>query len=465
MYISLAGFPGPDHAGPDHAGPDHADSAPGPDHAGPDHADSGPRSGRTVAFRVAPTVIALGMVSLLTDVSSESVAAVLPLYVTGALGLSMVAYGFLEGLHQGVSAVVRIAAGYAADRTDRPKAIAVAGYGLSMLTRAGLLVVQGFVGIAVLVGIDRVGKGIRTAPRDAMIQEVSQPEHLARSFGVHRMLDTIGATIGPLLAFVVLLLVPEGYRVVFAVSLAAALIGVAALILFVPNVRFSRTTTSTTTPAAPVPAAAVPSPVVRPRTLRSRAPRSHSARRPRWRTLDGSLKRLLVAAGVLGLLTVGDGFIYLAIMSHGHLDPLWFPLLFVGTNGVFLLLAIPVGRIADRTSRAAVLIGGHLFLAGAYLAAAMGGSWIALGLALLMLGIFYAATDGVLAALAGQLSPQGRTATGIGAAQTVVAITRLVASTGFGALWVLFGAVPTMVGAAVVLVLVLPLAWWLVVRR
>ncbi|VXB06649.1 MFS transporter [Citricoccus sp. K5] len=465
MYISLAGF-----RGPDHAGPDHADSAPGPDHAGPDHVDSGPRSGRTVAFRVAPTVIALGMVSLLTDVSSESVAAVLPLYVTGALGLSMVAYGFLEGLHQGVSAVVRIAAGYAADRTDQPKTIAVAGYGLSMLTRAGLLVVQGFVGIAVLVGIDRVGKGIRTAPRDAMIQEVSQPEHLARSFGVHRMLDTIGATIGPLLAFVVLLLVPEGYRVVFAVSLAAALIGVAALILFVPNVRFSRTTTSTTTPAAPVPAPAVPSPVVRPRTLRSRtlrsrAPRSHSARRPRWRTLDGSLKRLLVAAGVLGLLTVGDGFIYLAIMSHGHLDPLWFPLLFVGTNGVFLLLAIPVGRIADRTSRAAVLIGGHLFLAGAYLAAAMGGSWIALGLALLMLGIFYAATDGVLAALAGQLSPQGRTATGIGAAQTVVAITRLVASTGFGALWVLFGAVPTMVGAAVVLVLVLPLAWWLVVRR
>ncbi|GAA1116950.1 MFS transporter [Citricoccus alkalitolerans] len=461
MYISLAGFRGPDQSPAD--GVDAAESALSeePVTPGSDTGPSDPAIRRKVAFRVAPTVVALGMVSLLTDVSSESVAAVLPLYVTGALGLSMVAYGFLEGLHQGVSAVVRIAAGYAADRTDKPKAIAVTGYGLSMLTRVGLLFVQGFAGIAVLVGIDRVGKGIRTAPRDAMIQEVSQPEHLARSFGVHRMLDTIGATIGPLLAFVVLLLVPEGYRVVFAVSLAAALIGVAALILFVPNVRFRRTTTTRiTTPAAPVPAAAENSPVVRPRTLPSRAPR-----RPRWRTLDGPLKRLLVAAGALGLLTVGDGFIYLAIMSHGHLDPLWFPLLFVGTNAVFLLLAIPVGRIADRTSRAAVLIGGHLFLAGAYLAAAMGGSWIALGLALLMLGIFYAATDGVLAALAGQLSPEGRTATGIGAAQTVVAVTRLVASTAFGALWVLFGAVPTMAGAAVVLVLVLPLAWWLVVRK
>ncbi|MGM7669374.1 MFS transporter [Microbacterium sp. A93] len=450
MYISLAGFRGPDQPPADRV--DAAGSAtseePLPPESGTGQSD--PATRRKVAFRVAPTVVALGMVSLLTDVSSESVAAVLPLYVTGALGLSMVAYGFLEGLHQGVSAVVRIAAGYAADRTDKPKAIAVAGYGLSMLTRVGLLFVQGFLGIAVLVGLDRIGKGIRTAPRDAMIQEVSQPEHLARSFGVHRMLDTVGATIGPLLAFVVLLLVPEGYRVVFAVSLAAALVGVAVLLLFVPDVRFGK---------APATAPADPA------TVPAGAASKTTGRRRNWRSFNGPLKRLLLAAGALGLLTVGDGFIYLAIMSHGHLDPLWFPLLFVGTNAVFLLLAIPVGKIADRTSRAAVLIIGHLFLAGAYLAAAMGGNWAALGLSLLLLGIFYAATDGVLAALAGQLSPQGRTATGIGAAQTVVAVTRLVASTAFGGLWVLFGAVPTMVGAAVVLVMVLPLTWWLVVRR
>jgi MFS family permease len=437
MYLSLAGFRGPDHAA----------AADGPK----------PPSGRpprtTVAFRVAPTVVALGMVSLLTDVSSESVAAVLPLYVTGALGLSMVAYGFLEGLHQGVSAVVRIAAGYTADRTDRPKPVALAGYGLSMLTRAGLLAVQGFLGIAVLVGLDRIGKGIRTAPRDAMIQHVSQPEHLARSFGVHRMLDTIGATIGPLLAFVVLLLVPEGYRVVFAVSLAAAFIGVAVLVLFVPTVR--RATAPASLPADSPPAVPTPD---------ASAPRD-PGRRPHRPVLDGPLRRLLLAAGALGLLTVGDGFVYLALMSHGHLDPLWFPLLFVGTNAVFLLLAIPVGRIADRTSRAAVLVIGHLFLAGAYLAAALGGHGAALVLSLVLLGVFYAATDGVLAALAGQRSPRWRTATGIGMAQTVVAVSRLVASTAFGGLWVLFGAVPTMVGAAVVLVLVLPLAWWLVVRR
>lgn len=412
---------------------------------------------KTTAFRVAPTVIALGVVSLLTDVSSEAVAAVLPLYVTGALGLSMVAYGFLEGLHQGVSAVLRIAAGYAADRTERPKAIAIAGYGLSMVTRAGLLIVQGFAGIAVLVGLDRIGKGIRTAPRDAMIQEVSQPEHLARSFGVHRMLDTIGATIGPLLAFLVLLAVPEGYRVVFALSLAAAIIGVSVLVLFVPAIRLGAAKNSDPASAS----ASAPSPTAR------TAPTGRSVRSwgRAWGTLDRPLRRLLLAAGLLGLLTVGDGFIYLAVMSHGHLDPVWFPLLFVGTNAIFLSLAIPVGRLADRTSRGAVLVLGHLFLAGAYLAAAFGGHGLWLIVALVMLGIFYAATDGVLSALAGQLSPAGRTATGIGAAQTVVAVTRLAASTGFGALWVLFGAVPIMMGAAVVLVAMLPAAWWLVVRR
>lgn len=459
MYISLAGMRGPTQ-------PDAKTRPDDPQHPGR-------RRGRTVAFRVAPTVVALGIVSLLTDVSSEAVAAVLPLYVTGTLGLSMIAYGFLEGLHQGVSAVVRIAAGYTADRTDRPKAVAVAGYGLSMLSRIGLLILQGFAGIAVLVGIDRIGKGLRTAPRDAMIQQVSQPEHLARSFGVHRMLDTIGATIGPLLAFVVLLLVPEGYRVVFALSLAAALIGVAVLVLFVPDVRLRGTPRRDTAGPVSDPASVVGTPdATAPGTTGTapgtgRDPQAGARGRPRrtWRTLNAPMRRLLLAAGALGLLTVGDGFIYLALMSHGTMEPLWFPLLFVGTNAVFLLLAVPVGRLADRTSRGAVLVVGHVFLAGAYLCAALNGSLLAVAASLMLLGVFYAATDGVLAALASQLSSPGRTATGIASAQTVTAVTRLVASTGFGALWVLVGAVPTMIGAAVAMLLALPLAWRLLVTR
>ena len=405
-----------------------------------------------VAFKASPTVIALGIVSMLTDISSESVAAILPMYITGALGLSMIAYGFFEGLNQSASALVRIAAGYAADQTSRPKPVAVAGYGLSMVARIGLLFATGFAGIAAIIGVDRVGKGIRTAPRDAMIQQASQPEHLARSFGLHRLLDTIGATAGPMLAFVVLLLVPDGYRAVFVLSLAVAILGVAVLVLVVPNRKLG---------AKPVPAA-------QSRTAAAEPERSIQVLKfkPLLRMLSrGRMGRMLCAAGLLGLLTVGDGFVYLALMAHGTMDYFWFPLLFAGSNLVFLLLAIPVGKLADRTSRAAVFVAGHLALAVAYLCASGGGSLFFIVSALAALGLFYAATDGVLAALAGQLSPEGSVSTGIGAAQTVVAVARLLSATGFGVLWVLFGSNLALLGVAALLLLAVPLAWYLLLGK
>ncbi|HYH77480.1 MAG TPA: MFS transporter, partial [Arthrobacter sp.] len=118
------------------------------------------------AFRLSPVIIWLGIVSMMTDISSESVAAILPLYVTGFLGLSTIAFGIIDGINQGASAIVRIAAGWVSDRTGQPKRVAVAGYGLSMLARVGFLFAGGFWAIAGIVTGDRIGKGIRTAPRD-----------------------------------------------------------------------------------------------------------------------------------------------------------------------------------------------------------------------------------------------------------------------------------------------------------
>ena len=186
-------------------------------------------------FRLSPVILWLGVVSMLTDVSSESVSAILPLYITAFLGLSTIAFGILDGINQGASAIVRIAAGYASDRIGRPKRVAVAGYGLSMVARIGLLFAGGFWALTAVVTADRIGKGIRTAPRDALISVSAQPEYLARHFGVHRMLDNIGAAGGPLLAFFILMLIPNGYVTVFVVSLAFAVIGVAVLVLLVPN--------------------------------------------------------------------------------------------------------------------------------------------------------------------------------------------------------------------------------------
>ena len=358
----------------------------------------------------------LGVVSLLTDVSSESVAAILPLYLTAVVGLSPVAYGLIDGLYQGVSALVRLAGGWVADSTDRPKWVAVAGYGVSAVARVFLLFATGAAGIAAVVAADRIGKGIRTAPRDAMISSVTPTEHLGRAFGVHRMLDTIGAAAGPLIAFTLLWAIPDGYSSVLVVSLGFAIVGVALLWLFGPDVRAAGR-------------AGEPAPKVR------------------WSDVaDPRMRPLLLVAAVLGLLTVGDGFIYLSLLDHGGFAATWFPLLYVGTNVAYLVLAVPLGRFADRVGRAKVLVLGHVALAGAYLTAVSPVPPVVGTVAtVLLLGAFYASTDGVIAALAGRLVPTQARASGIAAAQTVVALARMGASAAFGVGWLLVGPQTAMV--------------------
>jgi len=356
------------------------------------------------------------------------VTAILPLYVTGFLGLSTIAFGFIDGINQGASAIVRIAAGWAADRSGHPKRIALAGYGLSMVARIGFLFAGGFWAIAAIVTGDRIGKGIRTAPRDALISVSAQPEHLARSFGVHRTLDNIGAAAGPLIAFFVLLMIPNGFSTVFVVSLAFAVIGVAVLALIVPDVRADG--------------------------LRGAGERDRRRLFAfSWSHLkEPGLGKVLIAAGLLGLVTIGDGFIYLVLQARDSFAVQWFPLLFVGTNVVFLALAVPLGRLADRVGKIPVFVGGHVALLATYFLAAapLGGLGTTVG-CLVLLGAFYAATDGVLAALASQLTPPGKLATGIASVQTVVALTRMTASAGFGVLWYAVSASAAMVVAGALL--------------
>ena len=387
--------------------------------------------------RVGSTVVLLGIVSLLTDVSSEAVSAVLPIYLTAVLGLSPLAYGFIDGLYQGVSALVRILGGWLADRADRPKWVAFLGYGLSAVTKVALIAAQGLGAVTAVITVDRLGKGLRTAPRDALIAASTPAASLGRAFGVHRALDTTGAAIGPLLAFGILWFVPGDYRAVFIASLAAAVMGLAVLLLLVPDLRPRRDagTLAAATPLSP----------------------------PSLRLLgQRRFGRLMLAAGLLGLLTISDGFLYLSLTRRDDLAATWFPLLYVGTNVAYLALAIPLGRLADRFGRARVLVAGHLLLIGAYLCAAgpVGGLG-ATALCLLFLGAFYAATDGVLAALTSTLVPTEVRASGIATAQTVVAAARFASSVGFGSLWLWLGRGTAVYAVAAALVLAVPLAWWL----
>lgn len=381
--------------------------------------------------KVARIVVLLGVVSLLTDISSESVAAILPLYLISVVGLSPVAYGFLDGLYQGVSALVRIASGWAADRGGHPKWVAFLGYGLSAVARLGLLVASGFATISAVIAADRIGKGVRTAPRDAMIAASTPSSHLARAFAVHRTLDTIGAAVGPLIAFAILWAIPDGYTTVMVVSLAFALLGLALLGLLVPD-QGSAKAPSFAQPAA--------TPVFR------------------WRDIvDARLLRLLVVAGALGLLTIGDGFVYLALLDRGGFAATWFPLLYVGTNMAYLALALPIGRVADRVGRMKIFVLGHVALLLTYACAALPfGGVVLVIIPLILLGTFYAATDGILAAIAGDLALPEVQASAIASAQTVVALTRLAASTAFGLLWFLQGPHRALLAVAVVMALVIP---------
>ncbi|MEV6200636.1 MFS transporter [Streptomyces sp. NPDC051771] len=384
-----------------------------------------PPAPQGVRRRVPGTVLALGTVSLVTDVSSEMVTAVLPLYLVLGLGLSPLQFGLLDGLSTGATALVRLLGGATADRGGRHKTVGGLGYALSALSRLGLLLAGGATGgIAGALAADRLGKGVRTAPRDALITLHSPPEDLGRAFGVHRAMDTTGALLGPLAAFALLWATADAYDAVFAVSLCTGAFGVLLWLLLVPG-RARR-------------AAPAPPPAARARTAPLAALRSPG------------LRRIVLCAALLGAATVGDSFLYLLLQRRLALDPTWFPFLPLGAAAVFLLLAVPAGRLADRLGRRGPLLYGHgaLFLAYGLLLVPLPEAVVLPGV-LVLLGGFYAATDGVLMALAGPFLTEGRRASGLALVQTAQALARVGAAVAFGALWTASGP-----GAALVCALV-----------
>ncbi|MEV6505534.1 MFS transporter [Streptomyces sp. NPDC051642] len=385
---------------------------------------------------VAPTVFALGAVSLITDVSSEMVTAVLPLYLVTGLGLSPLGFGLLDGIYNGFSALVRLAGGHLADRGGgRHKWVAGIGYAVSAACKPLLLLAHTLTPIGLVLAADRTGKGLRTAPRDALISLSSTPENRGRAFGVHRAMDTAGALLGPLAAFLILRATVDGYDAVFTVSFCVAVVGVLVLVLFVPG--SSPTAAPRTEKAArervvgerDVGETAVGEKAVRP-TLR--AAFALLARR--------DLRRITVCALLLGLATVSDSFVYLLLQRRLGVPDRWFALLPLGTAAAFLLLAVPLGRLADRVGRWRVFLGGHGALLTAY--AILLTSWhgTALPYAVLLLhGAFYAATDGVLMAAASDGVPAELRSSGLALVQTGQAAARFVCSLGFGAAWTLWG--------------------------
>lgn len=374
----------------------------------------GPRRRRFAL--VSGNVVALGTVSLITDISAEMVAAVLPLYLVLGLQLSPVAFGVLDGVHTGATALLRVVGGFAADRFRRRKLIAGIGYTLSAVAKLGLLLAgRSIPAIGAVIAVDRLGKGVRSAPRDALITLSSPPEALGRAFGVHRAMDSFGAFLGPLAAFAVLLLVGQSYDAVFVTSFCVAALAVVVLVLFVRERPAGEPTEQPSDPTV-------------------------SVREVFGLLRSGPARRLVLAAAMLGLATIGDGFVYLLLQRREDLGLRWFPLLAVGTSLAYLLLAAPLGVLADRVGRLPVVIGGYAALGATYLLlAGPVDGWLLIALTLALYGAFYAATDGVLIALAGPVLPARLRTTGIALVQTGQALAYLVSSVLFGLAWQAWG--------------------------
>ena len=359
--------------------------------------------------RVPALVWILGWVSLLTDISTEMILAVLPVYLGTVMGVSMATIGLIEGLAEGIAAAFRVVAGAIGDRLGRYKGIVVFGYGLSAVSKIAFPFAGSPVPIFAARILDRVGKGLRTAPRDAMIARATDPAIRGRAFGLRQTLDTLGAVIGPLLAIAILWTSPGNFQLLFWVA-------------FVPGVL-----------AVIVLARAAEEPL------------GGSAPLERLPLNRADLARLgfafwWIAIGA-AMLTFGRGakaFLVLRTESVGV--PLWLvPIAFVAMNAVYALSAYPVGWISDRVDRRTLLALGIavLILCDALLAVA-NGPWV--GLAGVMLwGLHFGMTQGVLATLVVDSVPEPLRGTAFGAFSLLSGLALFASGALGGLVWDIWG--------------------------
>jgi MFS family permease len=351
-------------------------------------------------------VVVLGLVSLLTDASSEMVYPVLPLFLANVLHAPVSAIGLIESLAEATASLVKVASGRLSDRMRRRRPLIALGYGLSNVVKPLLAIVPGWPAVLALRVTDRFGKGVRTAPRDALIADSGTEERRGRDFGLHRALDTVGAAIGPLTAWAVLTLVPSGYRLVFWLS---AIPGSLAIVLVLVAVR------------------------------EAKAPMADHRSRPRlpllpFRHLGVPFSVFTAISVVFALGNSSDAMLVLRAQNLGATAAL-IPLMYFLFNVVGAALAAPLGHLSDRVGRRRLIVFGFagyaLVYAGFALAAHPASAWVLFAL----YGVPYAATEGMTRAFVVDLVPSELRATAIGAYTFAIGLAALPASLVAGLLW------------------------------
>lgn len=354
----------------------------------------------------------LGLVSLFTDISSEMIVPVRILFLVTVLGTPITIAGLIEGIAESTASLVKVWAGRRADRMANRKPLIVAGYGISNAVKPLLALAGSWPPALGLIFVDRVGKGVRGSPRDALLADSTAPAYRGKAFGFHRSMDTLGAAIGPLITTAILALSSDNLRAVFAWTAMPALLGVGVVVFLLHDERHSL-------PAPPSSAAPALSRVG-----------LAALGRPFW-----------IFTGIATVFALGnssDAFIFLR--TAGLEDSLAaVPLVYFGFNLVYALLATPLGVLSDRWGRLPVLLTGYLAFAGVYLGWANAtASWHAWAL-FAVYGIYAAATEGVSKALVSDLIAKGQRGTALGWFNGLIGLAALPANLVSGWLWSQFG--------------------------
>ena len=366
----------------------------------------------------------LGFGSLLMDVSSEMIHSLLPMFMVSVLGASVQVVGLIEGLAESTALIVKVFSGVLSDRVGRRKGLAVAGYALGAASKPLFALASSLTWVVSARLLDRVGKGIRGAPRDALVADLAPSALRGAAFGLRQSLDTIGAFAGPLLGVALMLAWAGDYRSVFWVASVPAILSVALLALGLRE------------PARPVqPPAALPA----------------------WRPgAFGPAYWKVVAVGALATLArFSEAFLVLRAQGDG-IAPALVPLVMVGMNVVYALSAYPLGALSDRMSHRRLLAAGLgvLVASDLVLAVASGVPLLCLGVALW--GVHMGMTQGLLARMVADTAPPALRGSAYGVFNLVSGVALLAASTLAGALWVHLGAPATFLCGAAFSVLALP---------
>jgi MFS family permease len=408
--------------------------------------ESGRASGRKI-WGLDRNVFFAGVASFFMDISSEMVYSLVPIFLSSVLGVNKSIIGVIEGIAETTASLLKMFAGWLSDRLGKRKALMVFGYGISTLSRPLLALSSGWGMVLGSRFIDRFGKGVRTAPRDAIVADSCDKEELGRSFGFHRAMDQFGAVLGPAAAFLILYLRPGGYRTVFWISMVPGVICVVVIVFFIrerkrravagePGSSVSLDSTGAADAASGGDVGAMPG----------------SNRLQRLRRLRGPLLAYLLVTAVFSLGNSSDVFLILRARDLGVAAAL-IPVMYMVFNFIYSALSIPSGLLADHVGRRRVALLGFVIFAGAYAWMALAHSSAAAWGVFAVYGVYMAIADGNGRALLAEFAPGTKRGTAFGAYHMVVGVAALPASVIAGLLYDHISAsAPFWVGAAAAVV-------------